>query len=244
MMIKKMLLVFLLLALFMSLAAKGEPAQVALAPEAAFFNDAVFVGDSVTNQIRRHRTSMRNEGIEIFGTARFLSAGAYSLYLAGFDRALADQPALLYRGNYVSLAQGLKAMEAKQVYILLGLADDPGYNTQRDVQRYTKVVTRIREALPDIQIMALSLTPITKQGESTKTTQKGIDLFNQRLMLLCEELDMTYVDIATPLKNDQGYLPGTYSNDKKVHLNETGLTILTATLHQFARDQLAREEGR
>ena len=32
--------------------------------QSMFFNDVVFVGDSVTNQIRRYRTGMRNEGQE------------------------------------------------------------------------------------------------------------------------------------------------------------------------------------
>lgn len=240
-MIKKLLLISLIVTLLVSAAAAGKASAPPVTPEAAFFDDAVFVGDSVTNQIRRHCTTRRSEGISIFGSARFLSAGAYSLYLAGLKRVPENEPAILYRGSYVTLAQGLKAMEAKQVYILLGLADDPGYNPERDIQRYTKMVARIREALPDIKIMAMSLTPITRQGQSEKTTQKGIDLFNQNLQQLCRELDMTYIDIATPLKNEDGFLPGAYSNDKKVHLSEAGLDILTNTLHQFAREQLAKE---
>ncbi len=235
----KKLWVLLLLAILLPLSVLGETTDAtSIPPEYAFFNDVVFVGDSVTNQIRRYRTGMRNEGQEIFGSARFLSAGAYSLYLAGFEHALKDEPALFYRGRNVGLGHGLAAMEAKKAYILLGLADDPGLNPDRDRQRYTKMISQIRRAVPDIEITALSVTPITERGQSLKTTQKGIDRFNEQLQSLCKELDIAFVDIATPLKNEAGYLDGALSSDKKVHLNEEGLKILTETLHQYAREQL------
>ena len=231
--------VLLMLAILLPLPGLGEATDgSAIPPEHAFINDVVFVGDSVTNQIRRYRTSMRNEGQEIFGSARFLSAGAYSLYLAGFEHALQDEPTLFYRGRNVGLGQGLAAMKAKKVYILLGLADDPGLNPDRDRHRYTKMISQIRRAVPDIEITALSVTPITERGQSLKTTQNGIDRFNVQLQSLCKELGIAFVDIATPLKNEAGYLDGALSSDKKVHLNEDGLKILTETLHQYAREQL------
>lgn len=238
-MLKKLFVFILLLVLSVSLVTGAEQNTKPVKPEAAFFDDVVFVGDSLTNQIRRYRASKRNEGEEIFGTARFLSAGAYSLYLAGFERALKDEPALFYRGRYVGLGEGLAAMKAKKVYILLGLADDPGMNPERDRKRYTKMIEKIRKAVPDIEIVAMSVTPITEKAQSRKTTQKGIDIFNENLKILCEELGIGFIDIATPLKNENGFLPGALSNDKKVHLNEEGLKILTETLYQYARDQMA-----
>lgn len=239
---KRCLCWLVLLVMLVGFAPAGGEQKPDLPPEYAFYNEVVFVGDSLMNQLHRHRTALRNEGVEIFGNARFLSAGAYSLYLAGFDQALKDQPALLYRGQWLGLGPALKAMEAKEVYMMLGLADDPGRDPERDKRRYTRVIEGIRKAVPDIQITALSLTPITKRGESRSTTQKGIDVFNQNLEGWSHELGIGYLDVATALKNADGYLDSSLSNDKKVHLNEEGLRILTALLHQHASVML-QERG-
>ncbi|MGI6689980.1 MAG: hypothetical protein GX916_01735 [Clostridiales bacterium] len=238
-MLKRLIVSLMFLALLPWPAPAETESTAQVSPEAAYFDDAVFVGDSVTNQIRRYRTAKRNEGEEIFGTARFLSAGAYSVYLGSLRNPPKDKVTLQYRGRAVSLSQGLAAMEAGKAFILLGLTDAPGRNVDRDMTRYARMIELIREASPDIQIVAMSVTPVMEKGQNILTKQTGINLFNERLQALCSELGITYLDVATPLKDEQGFLYGPYSSDKSVHLSEAGLEVLTETLHQHAREQLA-----
>lgn len=240
-MLKRILSVLLLCSLAFGLSLAGAETTTPVAPEAAYFDDAVIVGDSLTGQLLRYRSKKRNEGEEILGTARFLNVGAYSVYLASLPRVQKDKPTLLYRGQPVTVSQGLSLMGARKVVLFLGLADSPGKNPEQDIYRYTKMVGLIREAVPDIQVICLSLTPIMESAQDYNTKQKGIDLFNENLKALCEELDMLFVDVATGLKDENGFLPGYLSNDKNVHLNEDGLAILVQALHSFARQELAKQ---
>lgn len=211
----------------------------AVPAEAAYFSDAVFVGDSVTNQLRRYAANRHNQGVEVFGGAGFLSAGAYSLYLASLGKLQPNKVAPTYRGQPVTIPDGLVKMEAKKVFIMLGLADAPGRNPDQDMYRYEKLVRLIREALPGIQVVAVSVTPMTEKAQDYETNQKGINLFNTRLEALCQELGIQFLDVSTPLKNEHGFLTGAYSNDKKMHLNEAGIEIYVESLYAFARGQLA-----
>lgn len=235
---KQIAVLMLILSLLSGTAASEAQAPAAAQPEAVFFDDAVFVGDSITNQFQRFHATRNKAGEPVLGGARFLSAGAYSLYLASLEKLQKDGAALKYRGKSVTVPQGLKAMEAGKVFILLGMTDAPGRNPDQDMYRYKKMVGLIQEAVPGIRVIALSVTPVAEKAQTYQTNQRCINLFNERLEALCAELGITYLDIATPLKNEQGFLNLDYSNDKKLHLNTTGLTIVSNTLHDFAREQL------
>lgn len=239
--LKRVCAVFLCAMLLAGMAAAGASDTACSAEEAGYFDDAVFVGDSLTNQLRKFRAACRDQGTDILGTARFLSAGAYSLYMASFPKPMEDGIPLLYRGRNVSVSEGLAAMQARKAFIWLGMTTDPGKNPDRDMRWYARMVGHIREAAPGIEIIALSVTPVVEKAQTRSTNQRGIDLFNRRLQALCGDLDITYVDIATPLKNEKGFLNSAFSNDKKLHLNETGLQIVTETLHRHAREELARQ---
>lgn len=242
-MLKKWMIFLLAALLALGPAAMAETSLAPARPEAAWYDDAVFIGDSVGNQLRRYCTTRRAEGEPVLGTARFLTAGAYTIWLASLAKVLQDYPALQYRGRKVTVPQGLQAMEAGKAVIMLGLADEPGRNMDTDISRYRRMVDRIREVLPDIVIVAVSVTPVTKRAESEKTKQKNLDNFNVHLEALCEEIDVGFVDVTTALKTEEGFLNGQLSNDKKVHLNPEGLDIVIDVLYQFAAEQIVAEHS-
>ena len=237
----KRLLACLMVLMLLCPAALGESFQVSVPPEASYFDDALFIGDSVGNQLRRFNLDQRKEGNDILGDAQFLTAGAFSVYLASLGSVEKDKPALHYRGRAVTVREGVSALAPGKVFIMLGLADEPGRNVERDITRYRKVINHIRAVSPDIKIVSMSVTPVTQRAEGVKLKQASINLFNQHLEALCKEEGIDFVDVAGWLKNDDGFLTGHYSNDKKVHLNQQGLKLMVQALYYYAAEQMEAE---
>lgn len=202
----------------------------------SYFDDAVFVGDSVTNQLFRYIREQRSKGKTPLGDVRFLAVDNYSIWI-GCHSNLYGKVRLKYRGNEVTLHGGLNAMKAGKVFVLLGLNDHAGDQLEADVRRYGLIIDHVFEKNPDIHFVAQSCTPLVKAGCGKTLNKKNIDAFNARLEALCEEKGVAYLDIATPLMGEDGYLPLAYAYDRQAHMNDKGLKIWLNTLRSYARDQ-------
>ncbi len=204
----------------------------------AYFDDAVFLGDSVTRQLRNYLIAEKEKNRPALGDARFLVAGKYTLYAASRKNLYGDVR-LRYQGNDVTPHGGLKAMDAKKAFILLGLNDHVGSQMEKDVSRYGSLIDHIREACPGITLICQSMNPIQEHRQNKTLNKANLDAFNLRLQALCEEKGVMYLDIATPLMNETGYLRPEYALSKtdNVHLNERGVAVWVDTLRRFARDQ-------
>ena len=61
--------------------------------------------------------------------------------------------------------------------------------------------------------------------------------YNACLKKKCEEVGALYVDIATPLRNEKGFLPMEWSHDSQYHLNDEGNAIWVQTLLDYAQSR-------
>ncbi len=246
----------LLITLMICLALPGGMAADGLPPAGedtaltdAYFDDAVFVGDSVLKQLARYRMEQQQRGRPLLGEARFLSAAKYTLYAASLN-GTTKKVRLRFQGRDVTLVEGLRLMEAGKVFVMLGLNDHAGNRLEVDIARYGRTIDNVREALPGITFVALSITPVARSGQSKTLTQRNLDAFNQALEALCQEKGVAFLNLAPHLKDDRGYLNLDYSNDKWVHLNDKGLQTVVEALRSFAREQQAQaavqaqEDGR
>lgn len=204
-----------------------------------FFDDAVFVGDSVLAQLNRYLIAEREKGHFPLGQARFLVATGYTLYRGSRKFALQNLN-LVYKGTPYPLHQALSKMEAGKAFVMLGLNDEPGRYVNRDMEHYKRLMELVRESNPNLTLFALAVTPVEEKGQTKSVRQDYIDLFNHSLKELCAEMDVYFIDTATPLKNQKGFLDTELSNDGYVHLNLKGQTILLDTIIQSAH-QLTQE---
>jgi lysophospholipase L1-like esterase len=101
------------------------------------------------------------------------------------------------------------------------------------------MIRHIREFNPGIEIIALSMTPIVEESQKKNLKQENINLFNERLEVLCKEENVHFLDVASSLKNSDGYLDEALSSDKYVHLGVDGMNIMIDILYDFARQQLS-----
>lgn len=230
---------FLVLCLLLPAGMLGEEVRLEASPPVlydSYFDDAVFVGDSVLKQLAIYQKEQRSRGNTLLGQARFLSAAKYTLHAASL-KAQTNKTSLHYQGRAVTLTEGLLQMEAGKVVMMLGLNDHAGNRLDKDIARFERTIDNVREALPGVTFIALSLSPVARNRQSKTLTQQNLDAFNRELQALCERKEVPFIDIAILLKNDQGYLNLDYSNDKWVHLNDRGLLVVVEALRSFAREQ-------
>ncbi len=193
-----------------------------------FFDDAVFVGDSISLGLRNYVNSQRNSGKDCLGKAQFLVAGSmgYGNALGAIGSSYSIHPK--YQGKEVLIEDGVKLIGAKKVFIMLGLNDFCVYSVETGMKNAEKLINRIIEKNPDIRIFIQSVTPVIKAKEHGKFNNKSIDAFNDALKNLCRSNGWTYVDVASSLKGtDNCFLDG-YCSDKDsqgVHMSYSGCKV-------------------
>lgn len=98
-----------------------------------------------------------------------------------------------------------------------------GEKIEKGMGYVTTIVKGVRDCSPETKIVFFSLTPLTKRFSKKRDLQKLWDKYNLALEEKCAKLQVFYLDIATPLKGKDGFLPLSYSSDQEFHLNKSGL---------------------
>lgn len=191
----------------------------------AFFDDAVFVGDSVTLGLKNYVTSERNAGRSCLGKAQFLCSGSMSYTNSRAAVGAKNSIHPVYRGKEMTIEDAVKASGAKKVFIMLGMNDFYGYPQGTGIKNAKDTIEKIQKVNPGIRIYVESVTPITKDKEHDGFNNNAIDAFNLQLKVLCNEYDLVYVDIASSLKNSDNCLKDEYCGDPTgmgIHMSYPG----------------------
>lgn len=231
----------LFVGLLLATAVLPAPARAENTWEAAdpFFEDTVFVGDSIMAQLGRYQAEAKKAGIPLLGEARFLAAVSYTLFLGSRQKAQPEKITLKIEGNPVSLHEGLKMLGAKRAFVMLGINDNAGAQLEKQIGFYARMVDQIRQTNPGIDLICLSVTPVTKAAQKNRLSQLNIDRFNQALEALCGELGIGYLDVSSALKDKTGCLNRDFSSDRLVHLNKSGYDVIVEALYRYALTRLA-----
>ena len=188
-----------------------------------FFDDAAFIGDSISLKLQYYQAEFG-----LFGNATFLTAGSYAV-----RHAVAGSMFLTYRGQEMAPEDALAACGAKKVFILLGMNDIALAGIDKTIENWGILVERIRQKNPGIVIYIQSGTPIYIGGEKGKLNNPHMDQYNERLKVFAAENGCHYVDIASALKDSNGGLRAAYCSDKYVHLTYAGCDAWTAVLREY-----------
>ena len=203
----------------------------------SYYRNSVFVGDSITAQLLVYVREQQQKDPSFFEGVKFLTAQSYSLYAASRKYPLDSAVNLKYRGREMSLCAILKDMKPARVIILLGVNDYIGEKIQKGIGFDERILDLTAEYSPGTQVIFESLTPVTPAFCRKKNYQALWDQYNVALEQMCEERGAGYIDIASGLKDEKGYLNAAYTNDGKYHLNDAGLKIWIDALIDYARTQ-------
>lgn len=203
-----------------------EPPEIT-EEETDFFDDAVFIGDSVTLMLQNYQLSSN-----ALGKAQFLVQGSYSVFHAVNNTMLVS-----YRGSSMRLPEAIAATGAKKAFIMLGANDIGAYGIEKTMKNWETMLTRIREKAPDIEIYIQSMTPVWTGGELGKLNNPNADEYNKTLRAFAEENNCVFVDIASYMKDATGGLATEYCSDKYIHLTFAGSRVWVQVLKNFAENK-------
>ncbi len=195
---------------------QGEAAVSASeAVDDSWFDNAVFIGDSVTEGLRLYRGNM------IKG-AKFVSAGSLSA-----SNILSGQIKPVFQGKKVTPAEGVKLSGAKNVYIMLGM-NNISFGIERATGDMVKVIDSILAENPTVNIIIESVTPMTKTSNKSggKLNNTTIAQYNDAMRKICEERGWYFVNVSEGVCDAEGYLNAAYCSDGKamgMHFNAAGV---------------------
>lgn len=238
-------LISLMAGLWLPAAAEGEMELLLPAPGerltddelSTYYQGALFIGDSITAQLMGYVRRAQKEDANFFPDVRFQTAQSYFLYTASRKGLQSGTANLKYRGIEMPMWQVLQEMQPKKALILLGVNDYIGTEIEKGIGYCRRILELAAQYAPDTEIIFESLTPVTRSFCRKKDYQKMWDEYNEALKAMCAETGTAYIDIASSLKNADGYLNAEYSNDGKFHLNAQGMALWIESLLDFAQEQ-------
>jgi lysophospholipase L1-like esterase len=167
----------------------------------AYFDDAVFIGDSITTGISLYDV-MSN-------TTVYASTGI------GLTNVLTKEVATV-NGVDMTIPDALRQVQPAKIYILLG-ANSMASDLDDIANAYSSMLNTIRSCAPNAIIYVQSVFPINEGLYQAKynasITNALIDEFNEKLLAICGEKKILYLDLNTYFKDETGGLPAEYTTD-------------------------------
>lgn len=174
----------------------------------AFFDQAVFIGDSISMTLESYCAASG-----ALGGAKFLCAGSMNPTNMLTGKILPEYPK--GSGQKPAIEDSVAATGAKVVYIMLGM-DNIAYGIERATNDYLTIINNIVSKNPDVQIVIQSVTPMTETSTSTseKLNNDQINAFNAKMQEYCQENRWYYLNVAEVFKDENGYLKLEYCSDR------------------------------
>lgn len=198
--------------------AVGESTAVS----ADFFNDAAFIGDSVSLKLSYYAAATGE-----LGNAQFFTSGSLGANNALWE--VSDESVHpSYQGQKMLIEDCIAASGASKVYIMLGMNDIGLYGIDDTVASYETLVDKILAKSPEVQIIVQSMTPMTSTSEimGQSLNNDNIKAYNARLSQLCSQRGWSFVDVACVMYDAQGInLNRDFCSDPDgmgVHFTEAG----------------------
>lgn len=187
--------------------------------DGSYFDDAVFVGDSISLKLKYYEASA-----DKLGDAQFLTEGSLSA-----DQLLMplDKEGTVHvkiDGEPMNLEDAVAELGAKKMYIMLGM-NDIGLGMDEGIEHYTTVINNVVAKNPDTKIFVQSCTPRLDPTTTKAITNEKIAEYNNRLVKLCQENGWYFVDVASIMYGDNGCLKAEYCSDPDdmgMHFTDAG----------------------
>ena len=198
-----------------------------------WFNDAEFIGDSVTLKLSYYAENGS------LGDAAFLCAGSlgYNNSLMGIDEEGNVHP--VYNGTQYTVFDGTKTIAPKKLIIMLGMNDIGLYGVDGAIDGMKTVTTRLAEENPDTVIYIQSVTPMLENMQLTDLNNTTIKEFDEKLKEVCAEKGFKYLDVYSAVEDGSGNLVPEYCGDPEamgLHFSDEGCAKWVEYLKNHVND--------
>ena len=187
--------------------------------DAAWFDDAVFVGDSVTLKLSYYADNGS------LGNATFLCAGSlgYNNAQMGLYEEGNVHPVLY--GEKVTVVGGLSQLQPKKIFVMLGMNDIGLYGVDGAIEGMKTLTSQISQSCPDAMIYIQSVTPMLENMQLTDLNNRTIAEFDSKVQPICQQRGYIYLDIASAVEDGSGALIYDYCGDPTamgLHFSDAG----------------------
>ncbi len=216
----------------------------------SFFNDGIFVGNSIMLKYQKFVSKYRASSVPDFmGTSTFFCGGSFGVYHNNHtpaDKEGAVNPT--YQGKKYSVQDMVAVANPKRVFLNLAGLNDMGIYSSADIcaeetaKEMIKIIKDIKTNNPEVEVVVLSTTYMIKSYNSMKKlNNENLSIMNNLVLDYCNANGVDYVDISSML-NENGCLADKYCSDPDsggCHLNDSGCLVWTGLLRNYAAKKLA-----
>ena len=204
--------------------AAAVSAQAAAPVEASWFDDAVFVGDSVTLALDYACSGDKS----LLGNAQFACAQSLGYHNALWDLDTEGAVHPTYQGETILSETAAEKTGATKVFVMLGVNDIGTYGADDTMEQAKQLAERILSHTPGVKLYFQSTTPMLADKESGWLNNDKITDFNDQLKAYCEARGYSFIDVYHQVCDDSGALNPTYCSDpdnQGIHFNTDGCTV-------------------
>lgn len=204
-----------------------------------FFEDAIFVGDSVTVGLSNYYSHLK--GRVFTDTTQFLAQVGCSAKMCVSSNPTVKYQKYMpdYGGRLCKVEDGIALSGAKKVFIDYGLNDLTGCTPDEFLKNFSTLISRIQEKNPDVQIYVISTTYVVDDAQTGLLTNKNIRKSNENIKEYCRENGFGFINIADYIADGNGGLNTKYSSDQYVHQNMKSYEVWVKVLRHYAYLQMS-----
>ena len=201
----------------------GAPVPASDAVEETYFDDAIFVGDSLTYGLGAYQVLdagrvVAHTGINpqtILTSACIEQPDGTAAAAVRCSRREATPATNVEERGAPMQSMAVRAAAPHKVYVMLGSNGVAFLSQSSIVEFYGEFLDQLREALPDAIFYVQSVLPVTHEKESgdSRYANSKIDALNEALLELATEKGVYYVNVAEAIKDENGCLPAEVSTD-------------------------------
>ncbi len=213
---------------------KPQPQPTGTPVDASWFNDALFVGDSVTLKLSYYAD------YGSLGNAQFLCAGSLGYGNALWDINRADNVHPVYNGTKYTVPDGVKMIQPNKIFIMLGMNDIGLYGVDQSIENMKILTSNVEAACPSAVIYIESVTPMLVDSQLRDLNNTTIAQFDAKLKTVCAERGYHYLDIASAVEDGNGNLIYEYCSDATamgLHFSDAGCNQWVTYLKNHVNDQ-------
>ncbi len=184
----------------------GVPIPESARVRSEYFDDAMFVGDSITTGIKVY---------DVMSNATVIASTGINPDTILHSKVIKDA-----NGNAKTVIDAMKDYQPKKIYIMLGANGVAFLDKETMIDLYGQFVDLVKAQHPDSIIYVQSILPVTKEkadGDSRYSNAK-IDEYNQAIIEMTKQKQVYYLNVAEAFKDENGALPSEGSPDG-MHFN-------------------------
>lgn len=200
----------------------------------AYFDDSVFVGDSIMLGFRNYAMKRQDTFLSRMG---FLAAGSFSANNALWEVG-GESVHPVYQGEQRQIWDSISLMGSKKVFIMLGMNDLNITGLEGTCEKYQELIGKIRESNPEVEIHILSMTYVLRGKEAGKLNNDTIREYNGMLKEMADENGWGYINVADALADENGDLAAEYCSDEFAHQNPEAYDVWVSVLREYASEHL------